>query len=427
MDVSIVGTGYVGTTLGACLADIDHDVTTIDIDPAVVAAINAGESPIYEPGLDALISKHGGNRLRATQAYDVIQETELSLLALPTPADDDGHIDTSSLKAATESLGEHLPRERPHTIVVKSTVLPGTTDTLLIPILEDASGLTEGEDFDVAVNPEFLREGAAVSDFMAPDKLVFGGATDADRLRTLYHPIIERNNPPVIETGRREAEFIKYANNAFLAAKISLINELGNIAKEYGVDAYAVADALGADHRISEHFLRSGVGWGGSCFPKDLSALIAAAEAAGYEPTMLHAAITVNDRQPHRLLDLLDNHVAVSGKRIAVLGLSFKPGTDDIRNSRAIPVIEGLLDRGADVVAYDPVAIEPMRAEYPAVSYVESAEEALTDAHGALVVTDWDEFAALDSAFDRMATPVVVDGRRIIERREGITYEGLTW
>ena len=220
---------------------------------------------------------------------------------------------------------------------------------------------------------------------------------------------------------------IKYANNTFLAAKVSLINDLGNVCKAFDVDAYAVADALGMDHRIGERFLRSGVGWGGSCFPKDTAALAAAAREAGYEPPMVAAAREVNDRQPERLLELLEAHVDVDGRRVAVLGLAFKPGTDDIRGSRAKPVIEGLQARGADAVAYDPLANDAMAAEYPEVAYADSAAAALEGAHGVCVVTDWPEFADLDAEFDAMADPVVVDGRRVVERREDVTYEGLTW
>jgi UDPglucose 6-dehydrogenase len=220
---------------------------------------------------------------------------------------------------------------------------------------------------------------------------------------------------------------IKYANNAFLAAKVSLINDLGNVCKELGVDAYEVADAIGLDDRIGERFLRSGLGYGGSCFPKDLAAITAAARERGYEPAMLDAAAEVNDRQPDRLLALLDRHVDVAGERVAVLGLAFKPGTDDIRNARAVPVIEGLRERGAEVVAYDPVAVENMRERFPDIEYADSPGTALDGAAAALIVTEWEEIASLDEAFDRMATPVVIDGRRAIDRRDGIVYEGLTW
>jgi UDPglucose 6-dehydrogenase len=278
------------------------------------------------------------------------------------------------------------------------------------------------------MNPEFQREGSAVTDFQNPDRVVFGTDDDEralDVLYDLYEPLL--GDVPAFETGRREAELIKYANNAFLAAKVSLINEIGNIAKEFDVDSYEVAEALGMDGRIGARFLRSGVGWGGSCFPKDTAAIIAAAREAGYEPGLLDAAVAVNEKQPERLLELLDKHVDVEERPVAVLGLAFKPGTDDIRNSQAIPVIEGLQKRGAEIVAYDPVASEAMAERFPDIEYADSASEALAGAAGAVVVTGWDEFETLDSEFDDMAEPVVVDGRRVVSRRKGITYEGLTW
>jgi UDPglucose 6-dehydrogenase len=279
------------------------------------------------------------------------------------------------------------------------------------------------------MNPEFLREGTAVRDFLHPDKVVLGADDDralAD-MRDLFEPLVSRADAPVVETDTRTAEMIKYANNGFLAAKISLINDIGNVCKEYGIDAYEVADAIGLDDRISEQFLRSGVGWGGSCFPKDVAAIIAAARERGYDPAMLRAAVEVNDRQPGRLLSLMDGHVDVAGRQVAVLGLSFKPGTDDVRNSRAIPVIEGLRDRDAEVVAYDPVAAANMREHFPGITYASSPSAALDGAVAALVVTDWEEITELHEEFDAMATPVVVDGRRAIDRRDGIVYEGLTW
>ncbi|AEN07802.1 nucleotide sugar dehydrogenase (plasmid) [halophilic archaeon DL31] len=430
MDVSIIGSGYVGTTVAACFADLGHDVVNVDIDPAIVDAINAGQSPIHEPGLDDLLATYGGAELTATTDYADVRATDITFLALPTPSRPDGSIDTSIIEAAAETLGETLAdTQGSHVVVTKSTVTPTTTAETLAPILANASGKTLGKNLHVGMNPEFLREGTAVEDFQHPDKLVFGTRDDTtlEALYAVFDPLIERTAVPVVETGVSEAEMIKYANNAFLATKISLINELGNICKEYGVDAYEVADAIGLDDRIGDRFLRSGVGWGGSCFPKDVAAIIAAAKAKGYEPTLLEAAVEVNDKQPQRLLDLLDTHVDVTGERVAVLGLAFKPGTDDVRNSRAIDVIEGLRARGVDVVAYDPVATENMRERFPDITYASSAAEALEGAVGALVVTDWDEFSALDTEFDTMQTPVVVDGRRIIERREGITYEGVTW
>ncbi len=432
MNIAVVGSGYVGTTVAACFADLGHDVVAIDIDEDIVSRLNAGEAPIHEPGLDELVAEHAGEggRLRATTDYGAIRDCEATFLALPTPSREDGSIDASIIEVGARSVGEALADgAEDHLVVVKSTVIPGTTETTLIPAIEDGTGEAVGERIHVGMNPEFLREGSAVSDFLDPDKVVLGAADDwgHERLRAVFEPLFDRTGTDAIETTVREAETIKYANNAFLASKISLINEIGNICKEFGVDAYRVAEAIGRDDRIGEQFLRSGVGWGGSCFPKDVDALIAAAREAGYEPELLEAAVGVNDRQPDRMLELLADHLDPAGKRIAVLGLAFKPGTDDIRNSRAIPTIEGLEARGADVVAYDPVAAEPMRERFPDVEYTDSAAEALSGAHAALVLTDWDEFATLDGEFDAMAERVVIDGRRIIEPREGLVYEGLTW
>jgi UDPglucose 6-dehydrogenase len=432
MRITIVGSGYVGTTVAACLADLGHEVVNVDIDEDVVDAINAGEAPIHEPGLDDFVATHGGDRLRATTDYGVVPEGELTMLALPTPSNEDGSIDLTAMRAGARSVGEALADAgaTDHVVVTKSTVVPGTTEGALDAELSGA-GLERGVHYVLASNPEFQREGTAVTDFLNPDKLVFGAVDERAfaALGDLYTPLREAadGEVPVVETGIAEAEMIKYANNAFLASKVSLINDLGNVCKEFGVDAYEVADAIGLDDRIGERFLRSGVGWGGSCFPKDVDAIVAAAKDAGYDPAVLEAAREVNDHQPERLLGLLDDHVDVAGKRVAVLGLAFKPGTDDIRNSRAIPVIEGLQARGASVVAYDPVASEPMADRFPEVTDADSAGAALEGAHGAVVVTDWDEFAALDAEFDAMADPVVVDGRRVVDRREGIVYEGLTW
>ena len=430
MKIGIVGSGYVGTTVAACLAEFGHDVINVDVDESVVRSLNDGDSPISEPGLDALLDRHAGESLWATSDYDDLSAVDVILLALPTPANDDGSIDTAPIEAGAEALGAVLADVEGYpTVVVKSTVVPGTTEDVIRPILERESGLRAGEEFGLATNPEFLREGSAVEDFQHPDKLVFGTTDDRalDALEAVYAPLLD--DVPVVHTGLREAEMIKYANNAFLAAKVSLINELGNICKEYGVDAYEVADAIGLDDRIGEEFLRSGVGWGGSCFPKDLHAIVAAARERGYDPELLQAAIDVNERQPERMLELLDAHTDVAGERVAVLGLAFKPGTDDVRNSRAIPIIEGLQERGAAVVAYDPNdgAKAAMRERFPDVEYLASPSPTLSGAHAALVVTDWPEFADLDLEFDLMAGDVVIDGRRIVERREGITYEGLTW
>ncbi|AGB30906.1 nucleotide sugar dehydrogenase [Natrinema pellirubrum DSM 15624] len=429
MHVSIVGSGYVGTTVAACLADLGHDVINIEVDEDIVATINAGEAPIHESGLAERIADHAGTRLRATTNYDAVRETDVTFLCLPTPQADDGSLDLAIMEAGAESLGRALAgKDDDHLVVVKSTVLPGTTEDVVAPILEAESGTPIGEGIEVAMNPEFLRMGTAVQDFLEPDKVVFGTASDetAAILRELYSPILERDGTDLVETDIREAELIKYANNAFLASKVSLVNELGNVAKAYGADAYEVLEAVGLDDRISERFMRSGLGWGGSCFPKDVNALRAGAREQGYEPELLDATVAVNDGQPRRLVALLADHVPLEGARIAVLGLAFKPGTDDIRKSRALDVIDALTARGADVVAYDPVAIENVRPDYPDIEYADSAEGALADADGAVVATDWPEFD--DLSFDGMARKVLVDGRRIDVDEDALeVYEGLTW
>jgi UDPglucose 6-dehydrogenase len=435
MYVSVVGSGYVGTTLAACLAELGHDVVNVDVDEDLVSMLNAGEAPIHEEGLPELVASHAGpdgdGRLRATTDYDAILDTEVTFLCLPTPSREDGSIDLSIMQTAAESLGDTLAKkEGRHTVIVKSTVVPGSTEDEIAPIVATRSGKATGDELGVGMNPEFLREGTAVADFMDPDKVVLG-ADDPVTLETmheLFAPLVEQaGNPPVVETNTRTAEMVKYANNAFLASKISLMNDLGNICKEYDVDAYEIADAIGLDSRIGRSFLDSGLGWGGSCFPKDVAAITAAARDVGYDAPLLTAAMEVNDRQPLRFLGLLDRHTEVAGKKVAVLGLSFKPGTDDIRETRAVPVIEGLLERGAEVVATDPVAIENMRERFPDIEYVATPEEALDGAEACLVLTAWPEYCELDAEFDTMSTPLVLDGRHCIDRRDGIVYEGLTW
>ncbi|KTG30908.1 UDP-glucose 6-dehydrogenase AglM [Haloferax profundi] len=429
MELSIIGSGYVGTTIAACFADLGHDVVNVDIDEDIVDSLNAGHAPIHEPGLDELVEAHAGDRLRATTDYDAILDTDATFLALPTPSNDDGSIDLGAMKAAATSLGETLAqKDDTHLVVTKSTVVPTTTVEVIGPRIEEASGKTVGEEFDIAMNPEFLREGTAVEDFLSPDKIVLGAQSERayEQLDEIFAPLVERaGDPPVVKTGISEAEMIKYANNAFLASKISLANDLANICKEFGVDSEEVLDAIGLDSRIGSAFLGAGLGWGGSCFPKDTAAIIAAARSRGYEPRLLQAAVDVNDEQPKRMLELLEDRFDPEGKRVAVLGLSFKPGTDDVRSSRAILLIDHLLDAGADVVGYDPVATENMRVHFPNIDYATSAADALVDADAALVATDWDEFAALDAQFDEMREKVVIDGRRIVTRRDGLDYESL--
>ncbi|RJS69891.1 UDP-glucose/GDP-mannose dehydrogenase family protein [ANME-2 cluster archaeon] len=421
MNVSIIGTGYVGTVTGACLAELGHDVICVDIDQQKVDWINAGIAPIHEPGLSELLKKHAEIRLRATTDYnDAIPNSDLTFICVGTPSGEDGRIDLSIVRSASKSIGEALSDKRSyHVVVVKSTVVPETTEKVVAP-------LVRGENVGIAMNPEFLREGKAVYDFMNPDKIVVGGDPRAvEMVARLYEGI----PCEITRTDIRTAEMIKYANNSFLAAKISFANEIGNICKKLGIDVYDVMSAIGKDFRISEHFLNAGAGFGGSCFPKDVRALIGKAEELGYDPMLLNAVIEVNEEQPIRMVKLLVEHIGdLRNRRIAVLGLAFKNDTDDIRESRSIPVITELLNLGAQVSAYDPLAEPNMRKIFPEIDYCESALDALNGADACLIMTEWDEFRSLDKEFDAMKNLVVIDGRRVVSLDHGRgIYEGICW
>lgn len=597
MRISVIGSGYVGTTVAACLADAGHEVVNVDIDEDIVASINEGVAPIHEEGLDELVAEHGGKRLRATTEYADVVETELTFLCLPTPSRKDGSVDLTAFEAGVESLGDALAGKDEHVVVTKSTVPPGTAEEVVAPAV--------GSHVQVVSNPEFLREGTAVQDLRNPDKVVVGSDSAEARTKALKaYEGVHQNQPDIVETGTREAETIKYANNSFLAAKVSLVNEIGNICKELDVDAYEVLDAVGLDDRVSSRFLRSGLGWGGSClvgdervvvkdregtkhttlaefydyadernledvsvlslredasygfepvvavtrreydgelhtvrtrmnktvtvthdhpmltvendgvktrearelnegdrlpvlnevseeafnssditevvgeptaadggtereymtgevcevavenatttnvyslevedshtfvttdgitvhncFPKDVDAFRAVARDEGYDAPLLEAAVEVNDLQPKRAVDLLERHLNIEGARVAVLGLAFKPGTDDVRNSRALDLIDMLVEGGADVVAYDPEAAENARSELASsVEIAASAEEALEGADAAVVATAWGEFEKL--SLDGMKEKIVIDGRRMDMKEEADVYEGLCW
>jgi UDPglucose 6-dehydrogenase len=429
MRISIIGTGYVGTVTGACFAEAGHEVVCVDVDARRVEAINRGIPPIYEEGLEPLLKRHAGKGLRATLDYDqAIAGTDLSFICVPTPSDEDGRIDLRFIREASRSIGQRLRHKRSyHVVVVKSTVVPETTEKVVTPALEQESGKKAGRDFGVGMNPEFLREGKAVYDFQNPDRVVIGAGDPraAAEIRGLYASY----TCPVLETDTKTAEMIKYVSNAFLATKISFSNEVGNICKRLGIDTYRVMEGVGLDARISPHFLRSGLGFGGSCFPKDVKALVGKATEVEYEPLLLKTVLAVNDRQPGIALALLRKHVPdLAGRRIAVLGLAFKNDTDDIRESRAIPLIGALLAEGAAVTAYDPMAAEHMRKVYPNVAYHGTAGEALDGADACLIATEWEEFGRLDGEFARMRSRVVIDGRRMVDPRgKDIVYEGLCW
>ena len=401
-----------------------------EIDLEKVRAMNQGRSVIYEEGLTELIKGNAGKRLFATTDYrEGISNSEITFICVGTPQGDDGSIDLGYIVSASRSLGEALKeKDGFHVVVVKSTVVPKTTESVVIPEIEKASKRKVGEGFGCAMNPEFLREGNAVHDFFHPDRVVVGGYDERskDEVSRLYDTL----GCPVLRTDLRTAEMIKYTSNAFLATKISYSNEIGNICKLAGIDTYKVMEGVGMDFRISPYFLNSGAGFGGSCFGKDVNALIGFARKNGYVPKILDSVLEVNESQPLKMVEMLEEVLGgLDGKRIAVLGLAFKGGTDDIRDSRAVPMIRKLLEQGSRVAAYDPKANKFMMTVFPEedVEYHQNASSALKEAEGCLVCTDWPEFEKLDTEFDAMKRRVVVDGRHIIIRRDGIEYHGLCW
>ncbi|CAN5711068.1 UDP-glucose/GDP-mannose dehydrogenase family protein [soil metagenome] len=443
MKVAVIGTGYVGLVSGVCLAARGHEVTCVDLDAAKVARINAGEPPIHEIGLKALLRETlaRGSLRATTDLRGAVMGAELSLIAVGTPFEGSA-IDLKYIRAVAGEIGAVL-KARPgyHTVVVKSTVVPGTTEDVVLPILEAASGKRAGADFGVGMNPEFLREGEAIGDFMAPDRIVLGGidAASLDALEALYagFPQVDK-----LRTSPRTAEMIKYTANALLATLISFSNEIGNLCARVGVDVVEAMAGVHLDKRFSPileggtrispaalTYLAAGCGFGGSCFPKDVKALIAYGKAAGARMDLLDAVIGVNEAQPGEVLALLAKHYPdLKGRRIAVLGMAFKPGTDDIRESPALPVTQALIEAGAAVSAYDPVARAEAEKHFgAAVAFCENLAGAIEGAEAILVMTRWPEFAALPDLIAAAAAPppLVIDGRRMLDRSALPRYEGI--
>ncbi len=423
--ICVVGLGYVGVVTGAIFAEMGHHVVAVDVIPEKVDALNAGESSIYEPGLDELLKDCVPARFNASMdMVAAVADSDITFLCVGTPSTTDGGQDTSYLEASSKSLGEAIAAKGEyHVVVVKSTVLPGTTDTLVKGGLE-AAGITCGEDFGLAMNPEFLREGSAVQDAREPDRVVIGGfdQRSIDETAELYVGI----GCPFVETDLRTAEMIKYASNSFLATKISFANELSRLCEAVGIDVYEVMDGIALDNRIKRSFLNAGMGFGGSCFPKDVRALVSLANSLNLDSALLSAVLDVNRSQPLHGVDLLEAaNGTLAGKRIAILGLAFKGNTDDVRETRALPVAEELKKRGAVVVGYDPEAAENFKAMFPDIEIVGSIHEALTCANGCIIQAEWDEFRELSADdVDVMADKVVVDGRRIVEDVDGLEESG---
>ncbi|MCJ7515795.1 MAG: UDP-glucose/GDP-mannose dehydrogenase family protein [Dehalococcoidia bacterium] len=411
--ISVIGLGVVGLTTAVGFRLKGYSVTGIDIDPEKVIKINDGISPIYEMALGEALKK---TRIKATTDFEQVLKSDISFLCGGTPGFADGSIDLHYVQGPVEQLAKLLKRkERPHLVVVRSTVVPGTTEEVVAPYFR---GLPE---VGICVNPEFLKMGTALEDFMAPSRIVIGENDRkwGDILVSLYKDF----NAPTIRTDFTTAEMIKYASNACLAAKITFINEIGNICKKMGIDAYNVAAGMELDGRIGAGHLRAGIGYGGSCFPKDIAALVAKAREVGYEPNVLHQIVKLNKSQPKHMIELLEKHIpSLEGKVIGILGLTFKPDTDDIRESQAIHIVEMLLKEGAKIRAYDPRGMHNFQKLFPNIEYANSAEKVL-ESDAVLIVTEWDEFGCLD-----YEGCIVIDGRRVdAARKNARIYEGICW
>lgn len=443
MKVSIIGTGYVGLVTGVCLAEKGHQVLCVDLNQEKVDNINQGSSPIYERGLEKLLQRNVNVRLKATtDLHKSVIETDISLIAVGTPFNGT-EIDLTFIKEVAHQIGKALKEKSTyHLVVVKSTVVPGTTDQIVLPILEEASGKEAGIDFGVGMNPEFLTEGEAVQDFMFPDRIILGGI-DGKSIDVLEQLYIVFESVDRLRTNNKTAEMIKYASNALLATMISFSNEIGNLCTAAGdID---VADVMRGVH-LSKYlspillhgdrvvapiteFLWAGCGFGGSCLPKDVKALIACGKKAGSSMGLLEAVMRINEQQPQQILSLLKKHFpSLKGVNIAILGLAFRPNTDDMRESPAIPIVKELLAQGAAVKAYDPAARKEAQKYFCHwnVMLCDDLSNAIEGAQALVLVTSWEEFKDIPALLIGLdPEPVLIDGRRRLDKHSISRYEGI--
>jgi UDPglucose 6-dehydrogenase len=434
MRLTIFGSGYVGLVTGACMAEMGNQVVCYDIDEGKIARLNKGDIPIYEPGLDALIERnHEAGRLKfTTDVAEAVTHGLFQFVAVGTPPDEDGSADMQYVLAVARAIGEHIEEYR--IIVDKSTVPVGTADKVKAEIDAALARRNKAVEFDVVSNPEFLKEGAAINDFMKPDRIIVG--TDNPRttelLKTLYEPF-NRNHDRVITMDIRSAELTKYAANAMLATKISFMNELANIAERFGADIEQVRIGMGSDPRIGYHFIYPGAGFGGSCFPKDVRALARSAKDQGYDAALLQSVEAVNERQKQRVFEKISAHYGgkLKGKTIALWGLSFKPRTDDMREAPSRTLMEALWAAGASVRAYDPESMQEAARLYPdqkGLTLCDSATATLEGADALAIMTEWQEFRSPDFTDMKaaLADAVVFDGRNLYEpgtmERFGLAY-----
>jgi UDPglucose 6-dehydrogenase len=418
--IGIFGAGWVGVVTGACFADLGYEVIVRDIVPERIEALQAGRIPFHEPGLAELLER---NRERLAFTLDAadLAPTTVMYVCVGTPPTYSGDADLS----AVWNVVDQLPKQDERSLLVMKSTVPVGTGEKVREALDSRRGLAH---VGYVSNPEFLAEGTAVEDFMRPDRVVVGAFAEADgkTVAALYEPL----GAPIVQSDVASAEMIKLAANAFLMTRISFINEIANVCEVTGADVVKVAEGVGLDHRLGPHFLRAGIGWGGSCFPKDGVALKQLASNSGYHFQLLNAVIEVNELQKRRVIGKLEKHLGkLGGKTIALLGLAFKPNTDDLREAPSLVLASRLLAEGADVRAWDPVA--DARRLLQGVTFCESALEAVTGADAAVIVTEWDELRSLASAEarDAMRTPVIVDGRNLLDPEEaraaGFTYEGI--
>jgi len=425
--VAVIGAGYVGLTTAACLADLGNDVVVVDINREKIDLLLKNEVPFYEPGLTELVRRNAdSHRLRFTTSYaDAVPGAEYAIIAVSTPEGEGGEADLSYVETAAGSIADHMTG--PLVVVNKSTVPPLTGD-MVSEVLRRRNSKHRAH---VVSNPEFLREGSAIQDFMHPDRVVVGGhdRAAAEKVAKLYEPL---EAPILITPNIYTAEMVKYASNAFLAARISFINEIARICERVDADAKLVAEGMGLDKRIGPHYLDAGIGYGGSCFPKDVKALAALAERFDYHPELLHAVMDINRDQRMLVIDKLRETIdGLHDKVVGLLGLAFKPNTDDLREAPSLDIARVLLAAGATVRGYDPAAMERMQAIVPDMEYSKDPYELAAGADALIVITEWNEFRQLDMVRIKtsMRRPVVIDGRNIYVpaamREMGFTYRGI--
>ena len=424
MNIAIVGTGYVGLVTGTCFAEMGLNVTCIDVDKQKIDSLNKGIIPIYEPGLEDMVHKNMqvGRLQFGTDLTACLDSVEVVFSAVGTPPDEDGSADLQYVLEVAKTIGENMQKYA--LVITKSTVPVGTANLVRETIQKELDKRKIELPFDVASNPEFLKEGDAVSDFMKPDRIVCGVSSEKAKeiLRKIYNPFV-LNGHPIIFTDIASAEMIKYAANAMLATRISFMNDIANLCEIVGADVNMVRKGIGSDNRIGSKFLNAGLGYGGSCFPKDVKALIKTASIHGYSLEVLKAVETVNKKQKTVLFDKLNHYYShdLNGKKIALLGLSFKPNTDDMREASSLVIIEKLLDAGCSVYVYDPVAMkEAQRRLGDSIHYGENLYEVMQDADAILLITEWTEFRILDlnKVKSLMKKAVIFDGRNIYDGEE---------